>query len=80
MDVLDPGGMFLLNTDGCGERIFRPVARRIPWRELGGSPVLVHRLLDRPSLCLRRKYAPCRERVTRSRESGTAASAARMVF
>lgn len=58
MDVLAPGGLWLLNTDGCWERIFRPLTRRIPWRELGGSPVLVHRLLDRPSLCLRRKHVP----------------------
>ncbi|MFI1399941.1 STAS domain-containing protein [Streptomyces sp. NPDC020681] len=42
-----------------------------------GAPCPSAQAVGRPSLCLRRKYTPCRERVTRSRESGTAASAAR---
>jgi hypothetical protein len=79
VDVPDPGGMLLLNTDGCGERIFRPVTRRIPWRELGGSLSWYTGRLDRSLACLRRKYAPDRQRAKRSRKSGLAASAARMV-
>ena len=40
---------------GCGLFVCHPA---LPWRELGGSSVLLRRLSDRPLLCLRRKYAP----------------------